>query len=212
MHAPSLYYLLRRRLVENEPPWFLVSQAERRRDTAREQERLVEKERARPAASMSHYRGVTSPRTPKRGDVAPTASGSNHYLHVAGSPRGGYLYSPSPGAGLYQHLLTPQARQVGRPPNQSPARSSKNPPTPLDSLVDVALNMAEDSPPSRRRMRARCRRDGAHLARGCVVRWTCVRTRLRRMGKNQRSKLEGVNHEHDWERLLHRGLFLLRRG
>ncbi|KAK0234791.1 hypothetical protein EDD85DRAFT_888628 [Armillaria nabsnona] len=133
-----------------------VTQAERQRDIAREQERL-EKERARPVASTSHYRrdtGVTSPRTPKRGNVAPTASGSNHYLHVAGSPRGGYLYSPSPGAGLYQHLLTPQARQVGRPPNQSPAGSSKNPPTPLDSLVDVALNMAEDSPPSRRRRRA----------------------------------------------------------
>ncbi|SJL06782.1 uncharacterized protein ARMOST_10124 [Armillaria ostoyae] len=128
-----------------------VTQAERQRDIAREQERL-EKERARPAASTSHYRGVTSPRTPKRGNVAPAASGSNHYLHVAGSPRGGYLYSPSPGAGLYQHLLTPQARQVGRP---SPAAgSSKNPPTPLDSLVDVALNMAEDSPPSRRRRRA----------------------------------------------------------
>ncbi|PBK98075.1 hypothetical protein ARMGADRAFT_567304 [Armillaria gallica] len=90
--------------------------------------------------------------------------------------------------------------------------SSKNPPTPLDSLVDVALNMTEDSPPSRRRRRARRRRDGAHLARGCVVRWTCVRTKLRRMGKNQRSKLEGVNHEHDWGRLLHRRLSLLRRG
>ncbi|KAK0467560.1 hypothetical protein IW261DRAFT_1519432 [Armillaria novae-zelandiae] len=118
-----------------------VTQAER---IAREQERL-EKERARPTASSSHYRGVTSPRTPKR---APAASGSNHYLHVGGS---GYLYSPSPGAGLYQNMLTPQARQVGRP---SPAGSSKNPPTPLDSLVDVALNMAEDSPPSRRRRRA----------------------------------------------------------
>ncbi|KAK0489796.1 hypothetical protein EDD18DRAFT_1188406 [Armillaria luteobubalina] len=118
-----------------------VTQAER---LAREQERL-EKERARPAASLSHYRGVTSPRTPKR---APAASGSNHYLHVGGS---GYLYSPNSGAGLYQNLLTPQARQVGRP---SPAGSSKNPPTPLDSLVDVALNMAEDSPPSRRRRRA----------------------------------------------------------
>ncbi|KAK0218891.1 hypothetical protein IW262DRAFT_1063368 [Armillaria fumosa] len=118
-----------------------VTQAER---LAREQERL-EKERARPAASTSHYRGVTSPRTPKR---APAASGSNHYLHVGGS---GYLYSPSSGAGLYQNLLTPQARQVGRP---SPAGSSKNPPTPLDSLVDVALNMVEDSPPSRRRRRA----------------------------------------------------------
>ncbi len=152
-----------------------------------------------------------SPRTPDRGNVAPTASGSNHYSHVAGSPRGGYLYSPSLGAGLYQHLLTPQARQVGRPPKQSPAGSSKNPPTPLDSLVDVALNMTEDSPPSRRRRRARRRRDGAHLARGCVVRWTCVRTKLRRMRKNQRSKLEGVNHEHDWGRLLHRRLSLLRR-
>ncbi|KAK0187034.1 hypothetical protein F5146DRAFT_1063353 [Armillaria mellea] len=119
-----------------------VTQAER---IAREQERL-EKERARPAASTSHYRGVTSPRTPKR---APAASGSNHYLHVGGS---GYLYSPTPGAGLYQNLLTPQARQVGRP---SPAAgSSKNPPTPLDSLVDVALNMAEDSPPRSRRRRA----------------------------------------------------------
>ncbi len=163
-----------------------VTQAGRQRDIVREQGRL-EKERARPAASTSRYRrdtGVTNPRTPKRGNVAPTASGSNHYLHVAGSPRGGYLYSPSPGAWLYQHLLTPQARQVGRPPKQSPAGSSKNLPTPLDSLVDVALNMAEDSPPSRRRMRARCRRDGAHLARGCVVRWTCVRTKLRRIGKN----------------------------
>ncbi|SJL06799.1 uncharacterized protein ARMOST_10141 [Armillaria ostoyae] len=52
-------------------------------------------------------------------------------------------------AGLYQHLLTPQAQQVGRS-----VESSKNPPTSLDSLVDVALNMAEDSPPSRRRKRA----------------------------------------------------------
>ncbi|KAK0200439.1 hypothetical protein DFS33DRAFT_1361557 [Desarmillaria ectypa] len=146
-----------------------VAQAERQRDIAREQERLEKErasERSRPAAasgSSSHYRrdaGVTSPRTPKRGSapsVAP-ASGPNHYLHVAGSPRGvptGYLYTPSPGAGLYQHLLTPQARQVGRRPNQSPAAgSSKNPPTPLDSLVDAALTMAEDSPPGRRRRRA----------------------------------------------------------
>ncbi len=140
MHAPNIYCLLRGRLVETRERATVVSsvtQEERQQDIAREQQRL-EKERARLAASTSHYRGVTSPRMPKRGNVAPTASGS-HYLHVAGSPRGGYLYSPSPGAGLYQHLLTPQARQVGRP---SPAAgSSKNPPTPLDSLVYVALNM-----------------------------------------------------------------------
>ncbi len=121
-----------------------VTQAERRRDAAREQERLRSNVLDRQPRRL--IIDAISPRRRDRGNVAPTASGSNHYSHVAGSPRGGYLYSPSLGAGLYQHLLTPQARQVGRPPKQSPAGSSKNPPTPLDSLVDVALNMTEDSP------------------------------------------------------------------